>query len=80
MAQFGVQVGGWLIRQDNGWVVDEGPGNGYPLQLSTRNLIGWKITAMIYPESFQQGIYSVSTLSRGVAHGQQGQGDIFLHG
>ena len=33
-AGLGIEVAGWLIGQDEGRLIDQGPGNGHPLTLA----------------------------------------------
>ena len=42
----GVEVAGGLIREQDGGIIDEGPGNGHPLLLSAGELRGFVVQAI----------------------------------
>jgi hypothetical protein len=49
-----VQVSRGLVGQDYIRFVDQGPANGHPLLLATRQLFPQKIEAMFHPQLLQQ--------------------------
>ncbi len=78
---FAVQCAGGLVGQDDGRVIDQGAGDGHPLLLPARKLIGLMIDAVAQPHhvsaarAFSCGLLRVCP---GVAHGQNhiGQGGL----
>ena len=68
-----VEVGGGLVGQHERRVLDEGPGDGHPLLLSSRHLIGTMVTPLVQTDLLQQDIGTVPRLAR--PHAGQPEGD-----
>ena len=50
----GVEVAGGLIREQDGGIIDEGPGNGHPLLLPAGELRGFVVQALPQADALQQ--------------------------
>ena len=76
----GIQVPGGLVGQNDGRLVDQGPGNRGPLHLSARNLVRFVALAAAQTHLPQPVRRLLSSLVVGSSLEDPGQGDVFFQG
>ena len=75
-AGLGVEVAGGLVGQDDRGVVDQGAGNGHPLLLAARQLVGVVPQALPQPELFEDGLRPLLPLGAPDAGEHERQGNV----
>ena len=68
-----IQVAGRLVGQDDGWIIDQGAGNGDALALSAGKLIGLVVHAFAQIDGGKRGLGALNAFVRGRAAIDQGQ-------
>jgi hypothetical protein len=58
-----IQIAGWLIRQDHGWAVAQGAGNGDALLLATGEFVRLVVQAFAQPDQRQDLLSALAALA-----------------
>ncbi len=75
-AGLGVEVAGGLVREDDGWTVDEGAGDGYALTLAAGELVGLVVHARVEAYVGEGFLGALDALGGGGAVVDEGQLDV----
>ncbi len=76
----GVQAGGGFVGQDYAGGVDHRAGDGHPLALPTRELVGQAVQAFLHPQPLQQVFGLLAALAVVLAVQAQHHLHVFQHG